>query len=35
LGFLEAKLLKIDGTYRADALEEEVAEYESLKKEIG
>jgi len=33
-GFLEGKLLKSDGTYRADAAEEDIAEYEALKKEL-
>ena len=35
LGFLEGSILKTDGTYRADATEEEITEYESLKKEVG
>jgi hypothetical protein len=34
-GFLEGSILKTDGSYRADATEEEIAEYESLKKEVG
>ncbi len=33
-GELKAKLLKKDGSYRGDASEEEIAEYEQLKKEI-
>ena len=34
LGFFEGSILKTDGTYRADATPEEIAEYESLKKEL-
>ena len=34
-GELSAKLLKNDGSYRADATDELKAEYEQLKKEIG
>ena len=34
-GELTAKLLKNDGSYRADATDELKAEYEQLKKEIG
>ena len=33
-GLLEGKLLKSDGNYRADAAPEDIAEYESLKKEL-
>jgi len=34
-GRLQATLLKKDGSYRKDASEEEIKQYESLKKELG
>lgn len=33
-GVLQNKLLKQDGTYRRDATQEEISEYENLKKEL-
>jgi len=35
LGKLEAKLLKTDGSYRADATNEDIEKFENLKKELG
>ena len=35
LGVLQSRLLKNDGTYRKDAVQEEISEYENLKKELG
>jgi len=33
-GVLQAKLLKMDGTYRKDAVQEEISEFEKLKQEL-
>lgn len=35
LGFLEAAILKKDGSFRGDATEEQIEEYKQLKKDLG